>query len=381
MDKYLSVFFWILLIALYSTHSIAEKPVQPNQPLKGSINNIQISNFKAKWDNGILTLYTGKDPSFEYGTQLVIFNFLKTPANQELNIDARKKLTSVSIHVKSKDHKNIRDVIQSAFTIQLTSGQETDFRIPASIHLQATGKTRINIKGHFILATSDLVSHQGIIDRSQDNLATIQYIAKDFVRNSFPKKNIHFEAAGLSWFSNATQPTKNGKDKIQVGAYSAIFRVNNGKKQIKKMQLAKRSGKWTVVNTLKENQIHVAHKLTSPRYNRPPDNFVKIAAQHFEKNYYSKEGGWQKIKEPSYISCGGAQVGKQQGYCEVAYGIYYKGKFKINGSYQQTKCTMKTYLFIKKGNNWEIEKILPATKKFKSRTNEIVERTGDIWGC
>jgi hypothetical protein len=370
-----------LSIHSFSSYALANKTSLPAQPLHGSINNIQLHNFKAKWENKILTLYTGKDPSFEYGTQLVFFNLLKTSENQNIKVDAHKNFSSISIHVNSKEHKNIKGILQKGFSIQLTSGKEKDFRVPIRIRFQASGKLNINIAGSIILATSDLVSKNNVVDRSQDNLATIQYIAEDYVRLAYPNKKINFEFRSLSWVSHSAETAAKGKGKIQAGAYSAVFRIGNGKKQIKKMQLAKTKGIWKVVNVLKENQIQVAHKLTAPFRNEPPYVFEAIAAKHFEKNFYSQEGGWKIIKEPSYLSCGGAQVGKQKGYCEVAYGIYYKGNFKINGSYQHTKCTIKTYIFENKAGQWTIEKILPANKKFKGRTNEIIERKGDIWGC
>lgn len=224
------------------------------------------------------------------------------------------------------------------------------------------------------------------IDLSRDDLDTIKYVGQEYIKSAVPKstfsgKDIHFESPKVNWFSSGKKKSANGKGEIQEGGYNAVFRVGDGPLQIRKLQLAKKNGKWQVVNELSEKQIHAAHLQAAPFRNKPPYIFKAIVARHFEKHFYTQEGGWEKIKEPLFPSCRGGDREGKKGYCEVAYGIYYKGDYKINGSFQHTRCSVKTYLFKQKGGKWVIEKVLPANKKFNRKTNEIIDRKGDVWGC
>ena len=353
----------------------------PDHPLKGSINNTPLENLKASWENGILTLYTGEDPNFNYGTRLVIFFLLEQAANQVRDIDTTKKFQSISIHVNSRDHKELEEIINSPIRVRLESGAEKDYRVQARMHLVAGKKLDVRVDGAFEIATSGLVAKNNKVDRSHDHLDTIEYVAKEYIKSVFPDQPIHFESPQLNWMSNGKQPAASGKGELQAGGYSAKFRVDDKPLQIRKLQIAKQDGTWQVVNELAADQMHAAHALTVPVRNQPPYNFNSIAARHFEKHFYNVEGGWKKIKEPMHFPCGGGQSEGQKGYCEVAYGVYFKGDFKVNGSYQQVKCTAKTYLFIQKDGKWVIEQILPANKKFDLRKNKIIDRKGDIWGC
>lgn len=353
----------------------------PSHPLSGSINNIPLKHLKASWENGILTLYTGEEPNFEYGTRLIIFFLMEQPANQVVDIDTARKFQNISIHVNSKDHKELEEIINSPIRVKLKSGAEKDYRVQARMRLVAGKKLDVHIEGVFEIATSGLVAKDNIVDRSHDHLDTIDYVAREYIKSAFAEPMLHFESPQMNWMSNGKEPAANGKGEVQAAGYSAMFRVGDKPLQIRKLQLAKKDGLWQVVNELDASQMHAAHALTAPSRNKPPYIFAPIAALHFEKNYYNAEGGWQKIKEPMHFPCGGGQREGQKGYCEVAYGVYYKGKYKINGSYQHTKCTAKTYLFVQKKGEWVIEQILPADKKFDIRKNKIIDRKRDIWGC
>lgn len=233
----------------------------------------------------------------------------------------------------------------------------------------------------YAMATSGLAAKDNAVDLSSDKLDTIKYVGQEYIRSAYPGKTVHFESLKVNWFSSGKKKAINGKGEIQAGGHNAKFRVGNGPLQIRKLQLAKKNDKWQVVNELSADQIHEAHPLVVPHRNKPPYIFTTIAAQHFEKHFYTQEGGWKKTKEPLFFPCGGGQREGQKGYCEVAYGIYYKGDYKMNGSFQHIRCSAKTYLFEQKNGKWVIEKILPANKKVNRRTIEVEDRKGDIWGC
>lgn len=75
----------------------------------------------------------------------------------------------------------------------------------------------------------------------------------------------------------------------------SLFRVAEGPLQIRKLQLAKNNGQRQVVNELSAKQMHAAHLQAAPFRDKPPYIFKAMAARHFEKHFYSQEGGWEKV--------------------------------------------------------------------------------------
>ena len=154
--------------------AVKETATLPSHPLKGTINNIPLDKFKASWESGILTLYTGEDPHFEYGTRLMIFSLLEQPANQALDIDTSRKFQNISIHVKSKEHNELEEIINTPIRVKLESSAEKDYRVLARMRIVAGKKLDVRIAGAFEIATSGLVSKNNVVDRSHDNLDTIE---------------------------------------------------------------------------------------------------------------------------------------------------------------------------------------------------------------
>ena len=214
-----------------------------------------------------------------------------------------------------------------------------------------------------------------------DDLDNIRKVAEEYVRAAYPGKTVTFEAAKLNWHSNGKQKAIDGKGEVQPGGYNARFTVDKGTLQINKLQLVKKDGKWQVVNQLKPEQLHAAHPMVAPFRDKPRYTLKAVAARHFEKHVYNQEGGWQKIKEPNFISCDGGEKPGQIAFCEVPYGIFYKGDYKINGSFLHSKCTAKTYLFEKNKGEWIVKETLPAEKKFDRKTGKVIDRKGSIFGC
>lgn len=238
-------------------------------------------------------------------------------------------------------------------------------------------KFRIFTSGLFVLLGMASAASMA----SANDLDNIRQVAEEYVRAAHPGKTVTFESARLNWHSNGKQKAIDGKGEVQPGGYNARFTVDNGMLQVKKLQLLKEDGKWQVVSELKPEQIHAAHPLTAPFRDKPRYTLKAIAAQYFEKNVYNKEGGWQKIKEPGFITCDGGEKPGQIAYCEVPYGIFYKGEYMINGSYLHSKCTAQTYLFENKKGVWVVKETLPVEKKIDGRTGKVIDRKGDIFGC
>ena len=234
-----------------------------------------------------------------------------------------------------------------------------------------------------VIATFNATSYakEKVIDRSSDSFETIKLVSQEYVKSEFPGQMVNFIDFSISYFVQGKEKAANGKGEIQSGGHNPEFRVGNGPIQIKKLQLAKLDDKWQVVNELTDKQIHSAHRLTAPLRDEPPWIFKKIAARHFEKHFYIQKGGWKKIKEPLNISCWGGKKKQQIGICEVGYGTYYIGKYKINDSYRQAKCSAKTYLFSNINGEWVVDKIFPSNKKVYWGTIEIKDRTRNDIRC
>ncbi len=79
--------------------------------LGGTINGIPVEGFKGWLENGILTLYTGADPNFEFGTKLVLFFVIDEGANQDVVIDQTARYRTGHVHFASKTHDTISGVV------------------------------------------------------------------------------------------------------------------------------------------------------------------------------------------------------------------------------------------------------------------------------
>lgn len=219
------------------------------------------------------------------------------------------------------------------------------------------------------------------VDLSRDDLDTIKFVGQEYIKAAYPGKALHIDAPQVNWFSSGKEKSVDGKGEVQPGGHNARFRIGNGPLQIRKLQLAKKNGTWQVVRELTKDQMHRAHPQVAPFRDKPRYTLKSVAARHFEKNFYTQLGGWQKVREPMRISCNGGDKPGQPAWCEVPYGVYYKGDFKINGSFLHSKCSAKTYLFKQKNDKWLLDTILPADKKIDRKTFKVIDRKGDIWGC
>lgn len=216
---------------------------------------------------------------------------------------------------------------------------------------------------------------------SSAELDAISQAAQKYVRAAYPGKSLTFEAAKLNWYSNGKVTALSGKGEIQPGGYNARYTVNGGPLQIKKLQMEKNGGEWKVHRELMPAQIHAAHPLAKPFLDKPRYSLKAVAAQYFEKNMYSQLGGWKKIKEPNFITCNGGESLDKMAYCEVPYGVYYKGDYMINGSYLHAKCSAVTYIFGNVNGKWVVKNTLPAEKTIDRKSDKIIQRRGSIFGC
>jgi hypothetical protein len=226
-----------------------------------------------------------------------------------------------------------------------------------------------------LIATSGLISKDGVVDLGHDHVDTIAYVGEQYVLSQNPSADIKFEKPQGYMMQHGLSDSNRAKGFIQSAYYSAIYTIDGGPRKISKMQIGKQEGQWQVLSVLPEDQISAAHPLNPPRSDRPPYIYDGPAATEFESTIYASQGGWRSIKEPLSLSCGGGQREGARGFCRVAFGVY------ENESSNALKCSEVTYLFDLVDGEWKLTETLPADKKFNSRTNAVEDRSGGIWGC
>ena len=345
-------------------------------PFAGTINGVPVSGFTAFLDDGtFLKIYTGEDPDFEYGTRLLVFTDLTSPENQRVRFDRDNGFQAWHVHFDSKENEHLSHMFAGELLLEFQTGTEKDYRVPASLKIVATGDFPVKLEGFLVMATSGLVSRDGVVDLSHDHKDTVAYVGQQHVMQEHASAKIEFFGPQGQLMQHELSDSMQERGFIQKGYYSALYSVEGGPTQIEKMQIGKKDGQWQVIQVLAENQISEAHPMNPLRSDSPPYIYREPAAKEFESTIYAEQGGWRKIKEPLSFSCGGGQRKGDRGFCRVPYGVY-QGE-----AMEEIKCSEVTYLFDQVAGKWHLTETLPAGKKWNFRTNTVEDRKDDIWGC
>lgn len=341
----------------------------PAAGLSGTINGVPVEGFRGFLENGsFLSIYTGDDPNFEYGTRLLLFTDLETPAGQQREFDPSMDFGAWHIHVDSKEHEGLSHMAMNGYRMQFETGEESDFTVRAKIDLELDGEFPIRLRGTVDVKTSGLVSRDGVIDLGHDHMDTIEYVAKNYLTERHGR--LEFRDPQNHMMANATDDA----ERKQEAYYAALYTDADGELKNSKLQLAKLDGAWRVVEELAPNQIRVAHPINPPHRDRPPYIYDRIAAAEFERTIYALPDAWRRIKEPSFFSCGGGQRDGSLGFCKVSYGVY------TDETLENYDCEQVTYIFEPVDGDWKMS-TLPAGQAIDPRTGEIAERDDPPFGC
>lgn len=152
----------------------------------------------------------------------------------------------------------------------------------------------------------------GEVDRSFDHLDTIQYLTRAWVEKNHAAKQFA-ETPDYCAITRAAQSSA-GSTSAPVAPCSYVFRDDKGVVGVAKLWLEKREGRWMEVGEVKPDQLLRAHPIHPARPD-PPDVFEPMALARFEREVYAPAGGFQRMREPMFVSCVGGQ--REDGRCEI----------------------------------------------------------------
>jgi hypothetical protein len=337
------------------------------------IDGVSVQGFKGWFKNGILTLYTGKDPVWEYGQKISFWHLPEEADGQSIEYPARDDSTRPGqmTYAKKDPDVNISTVWLKEFKYKVRFGREKDFRVPVTIEGEAARPHTIKIRGNLEAATAGVKMNNGVIDRGFDHLDTIMWITKEWIRKNNEVKEF-FNTADSCSMERAPKK-KSGKPFRRVAECSFLYLDQGGKIRIAKLWLEKVNGRWKEVESLKPEQLFKAHPIKPPYRNKPPYIFTRMAALTFEKEIYKSMGGYMRLKEPARWVCGGGQKKGQPGYCEIRYVVYQEDR--TGAPAQGFDCEVVTYIFEPdQQGEWAISQTLDSDQKFNLRKQKVLPR-------
>lgn len=369
-----------LLFILFLTYTNSLVNAGVNNSLSVQINGTKYSDFKGVLEGGILTLYRGKDPGWEYDQNVKFWSIPKEFEGKEISFpDVKKPYQHAQMSYDKKDPSvNISMEWLKEFSYRITFGKVKDFKIPITIVSSVSNPKKIKIQGMFFAFTAGIKMNNGVIDRTFDHLDSIKWMTKDWIRKNTRSKYI-FEKPDVCFMENVGKYRK--KPRRQVAACSFQYSDDTQGGKIAKLWFEKINNEWQVTNRLESNSLFTSSPIKPPIRNEPPYIYKNIAAIEFENKVYKPNGSYKRIAEPVLWPCGGGQVGSQPGWCELSYKVYKKDRLKEDS--QEFECKYITYIFEKdKKGDWYISKTLDSNMKYDDRKQQIIPRDKKSgWSC
>ena len=145
---------------------------------------MRIEGFKAWYQNGILTLYTGDDPHFDYGAKISIWHLPEEADGQRIRYPSSDEAHQAGqmTFARKDPEANLSTVWLEGVRYEVKLGVERDYRVEIELEGQAEAPHRITLSGTVVAATAGIRITNGEADRSVDHLDTIQLLTKDWIR-------------------------------------------------------------------------------------------------------------------------------------------------------------------------------------------------------
>ncbi len=341
-------------------------------PVVALIDGERVEGFKAWYENGILTLYTGRDPHFDYGHKISFWHLPHEPDGQQIRYPAPEGSTQFGQMTYARQDLAVNSSTEwlKEFQYDLKLGREADFLVKVTLVSRANGPVDLQVSGEVVAMTAGIKMTDGIVDRGFDHLDTIQWLTRSWISDRYQPKAIA-DRPDHCMMENAPKK-KPSKPRRQVAACSFLFTDETNKLAVAKLWLEKLDGQWKEVGEIEPEQLFRAHPIKPPR-DRPPYVFTSMAAQRFESKVYARQGSYMRISEPGAFSCGGGQKEGQSGWCEIQYPIYPKDR--TLGENDSPFCQVTTYVFDKNADGeWGISKTLSTAQKFNRKTQTVEPR-------
>ncbi|MCP3981406.1 MAG: hypothetical protein GY716_19070 [bacterium] len=347
-------------------------------PIVAQIDGTRVEGFKGWYENGVLSLYTGRGP-WDGGQKIGFWHVPRKPDGQRIKMPAPEgEVQFGQLSYAAEDASgNPSTVWLEEFEYELQIGTEKDFLVEVALVARASGPVQLEVSGTIVAMTAGIKMTDGVVDRSFDHLDTIQWLTRDWIRERHQPAAIA-ERPDHCMMENASKD-KRSKPRRQVAACSYLFTDEAGEPAIAKLWLEKLDGQWKEAQELQPEQLFRAHPI-KPDRDRPPYVFGPLAAQRFEEKVYARQGGYRRISEPSMFPCGGGQKEGSAGWCEITYPIYPKDRSL--GKNDEPFCQVTTYVFKQDAQGaWGIQKTLSTAQKFNRKTQQVEARESAPQHC
>ena len=379
VNKLKDIKYYLFILFFLSTNSLVCAGI--DDPLIVQVNGKNYSDFKGIFKNGILTLYRGTDPTWDYEQYVKFWNIPEDYQDKVISFpDTNKPYLHRNMSYDKKDPSvNLSMEWLKEYSYRIKFGKEKDFKIPVIIDAFVLSPQKIKIKGTIIAYTAGIKMHNGVIDKSFDNIESIEWMTKDWIRKNIKDASI-FNHPDTCVMENAVKNSK--KAHRQVAACSFLYSDKLSRLKIAKLWFEKIKNEWQIIKRLESNKLFTASPIKPPFSNTPPYNYLKIAAKEFEINIYNPGGTYKRITEPFAWPCGGGQVEEQPGWCEITYLVHKKERENKAVQQKEYECKYITYLFDKdiKGK-WYISKTLDTNMKYDHRKLQIRPRNKNDGWC
>jgi hypothetical protein len=362
--------------APHDSHAEVAEPAKRDTPITGAlvieVDGVALKEVKGWYRYGLLSLYTGDDPNNNPG-QVVRFWGLPDAPNGQV---VRYPGDATGVRGDRMTYENREGSAHSGSKnlegahYELALGKEQDYAVTVSVDAEADKPVHVRARGTITAMTLGIKMIGGEVDRSFDHLDTIEYltrawIEKNHVAKEFAKTPDYCAIMRAARSSAANTPAP-------IAACSYVYRDDKGAVGVAKLWFDKREGRWQEAGEVKPDQLLRAHPIRAAAPDST-DVLEPMAAERFEREVYVKRGGFQHVREPTFISCGGGYRPDLPGRCEIRYAVEAENRDLKETS--QMGCEFATYVFERDAAGaFRISRALDTSQSYDSRSEQVVPR-------
>lgn len=336
----------------------------PSNPVSGTLQGSIFLPDRALLEAGNLTIRQGEEFFPDKAVTIIIWG--DEPFENRI-IDTRDKDDIHTPHLRfermeGKSKIPSQKSVTDNFHLLLKFGEREELGISYKINLIHKGSDT-EIGGEGFATFENIHVKDGEIDRTSDNLDTLELLAKKYVSQQIPGLEVK-ESYGTS--IHHSKPKKEGF----IG-----FEATNmkGETEVVKIQLVKDETGWNVARRLENNRLHQAHSLnTNPEGSERTiqgSRVTALSANHVEQ-YLNKAKLIHRVRE-THTRC---NVGNKslRANCRTSY------KIKVG---DDKECKVLNYLLVRDNDEWKIERELGGDERIDLNAGELIERPAYSFYC
>lgn len=334
------------------------------------IDGVALQGVKAWYRYGLLSLYTGDDPNNDPGQVVRFWSMPDAPNGQVVRYpgDASSVRGGRVSYEKRDRSARLGSQDLEVAHYEITVGKEEGYAVPVTVDAEADKPVRVHVRGTISAMTRGIKMVDGAIDRSFDHLDTIAYLTRAWIENNHAGKQFA-ETPDYCGITRAAH-SSTGSTPAPVAPCSYVYRDDKGAVGVAKLWLEKREGRWAEVSEVKPDQLLRAHPIHPARPDSP-DVFEPMALERFEHEVYAPAGGFQHMREPTFVSCVSGQ--RQDGRCEIRYSVTPEDRDLKETT--QLGCQFATYLFARDAAGaFQITRTLDTSQQYDPATQQVVAR-------